>query len=97
MARGTVSKTKVTNEILKMFKGSFESNKKIYIPMVENGENLQIAISLTCPKGLVDSSTTTMNFGNGHNFDDDDVVPAKTEITEDEIKNIENLMEKLGL
>ena len=52
-ARGTESKTKITEKILNTFEGSFLNDKEIRIPMNENGEldsesdRADITLSLT--------------------------------------------------
>ena len=53
-ARGSESKNIITAKLLETFAGSFIYDKNIIIPMVENGENLQIKIALTCAKTNVE-------------------------------------------
>lgn len=55
MAKGAVAKTEVFNKILKLFNGAFAYNggKELRIPMVENGEEVQIKVTLTCAKDNV--------------------------------------------
>lgn len=59
MARGTESKNIITAKLLETFAGSFIYDKNIIIPMVENGENLQIKIALTCIKTNVSAEDST--------------------------------------
>jgi hypothetical protein len=77
-----------------------EQDKKYYFNSKENGEVVQIAVSLTCPK------TPVMFNGHGGdlNFDDDDsptpaapagVSPVK--MTDDEQATLERLMKELDL
>ena len=98
MARGNDAKNEVIKKIQSAFGEDFigEVDKKIYVWSKENGERMQIAISLTCPKnpiGLVPIGD--------HNFDDDAVQTYATtsfepaEITQEERDNILSLMEKL--
>lgn len=100
MARGADAKNEVIKKLQSAFGADYigEVDKKIYVWSKENGEKMQIAISLTCPKvplELVPSGD--------HNFEDDTpavYAPATfepAEITEEERDNILNLMEKLGL
>ena len=42
MARGAESKAKVTQTILETFEGSFEYGKELRIPIMENGERVEI-------------------------------------------------------
>lgn len=75
-----------------------EQDKKYYFNSKENGEVVQIAISMTCPK-------TPVSF-NGHggdlNFDEDDEshVPTSAspvEMSEDEQATLARLMKELDL
>ena len=52
MARGAQAKNKVEQIISSAFKDNFLGiyDKKLYVQAEENGEMVQIAISLTCPK-----------------------------------------------
>ena len=54
-ARGSESKNIITAKLLETFAGSFIYDKNVIIPMVENGESLQIKIALTCAKTNVES------------------------------------------
>ena len=66
----------------------------------ENGQYIQIAISLTCPKTPVENFGS-MDFGNNElNFEDGATIqPVKkaTEISPEEEENLRALIEKLGL
>lgn len=103
--KGALAKEAVTKKIAEAFGSDYigESDKKLYVWGDENGEKIQIAISMTCPKVLFsgDSDQTGFNSSasNGEmNFDTiTDDIPKKVEISVDEKKNIENLMAKLGL
>ena len=104
MAKGTIGKQNVINKIKQAFGADFigEYDKKIYVWTIENGERIQIALSLTCPKvpvAISDNSTT-----GDFNFEDDapNVVVAAgafqpAEITTEERERINDLMRKLGL
>ena len=104
MAKGTIGKQNVINKIKQAFGADFigEYDKKIYVWTQENGERIQIALSLTCPKvqlALADAPAT-----GDINFEDDapsTVVAAgafqPAEITEDERERVNDLMKKLGL
>ena len=54
-ARGSESKNIIIAKLLETFAGSFIYDKNVIIPMVENGESLQIKIALTCAKTNVKS------------------------------------------
>ena len=94
MARGSEAKEKITKQILETFEGSFPYDKEIRIPVEENGEIVQIKVTLTCAK---------VNVSNGG----DQVVPAEiaspvaaetdsAEITEEEKKDVKTMLESFG-
>ena len=99
-ARGSESKNIITAKLLETFAGSFIYDKNVIIPMVENGESLQIKIALTCAKTNVESGMDT-------------AVPGATaaatptpkvmdthgvaEVTEEEKQNVLKAMAALGL
>ena len=104
MAKGTIGKQKVINKIKQNFGADFigEYDKKIYVWTTENGERIQIALSLTCPKVpvAISDNPTTGDF----NFEDDapNVVVAAgayqpAEITKEERERVNDLMKRLGL
>ena len=95
MARGAESKQIVINKILETFKDSFIYNngKEIRIPMEENGERVEIKLTLACAK---------TNVGGG----EADSVEPQSAFTEpkttaaptpEEKENIAKLMDRLGL
>lgn len=53
-ARGAEAKEKIINQILANFAGSFRYDKEIRIPVMENGELIQIKVTLTAAKTNVD-------------------------------------------
>jgi hypothetical protein len=64
MAKGTATKEKITEILLKLFKGSFVNGKEIRIPAVEDGMELQIKVTLTAAKDLVDSNAEPTDLDN---------------------------------
>ena len=104
MAKGTIGKQNVINKMKQAFGAAFigEYDKKIYVWTTENGERIQIALSLTCPKVpvAISDNPTTGDF----NFEDDapNVVVAAgayqpAEITKEERERVNDLMKRLGL
>ena len=101
-ARGSESKNIIIAKLLETFAGSFIYDKNVIIPMVENGESLQIKIALTCAKTNVESGMDT-------------AIPGATaaaaatatpkvmdthgvaEVTEEEKQNVLKAMAALGL
>ena len=104
MAKGAIAKQAVINKIQTAFGAHWivEYDKKYYVWAQENGERVQIAISLTCPKTPVEVSSAPIT--GDFNFEDDtpNVVVAAggfkpAEITDDERDKIRDLMRSLGL
>lgn len=103
MARGTQAKSKVEQIISTAFKDNFLGvyDKKLYVQAEENGEMVQIAISLTCPKTPVVVSDKPLNFDDTLNFEDGaTVIPhpqIQSEISDEERQTVKELMKRLGL
>ena len=107
MARGNEAKEKLMNKIIQMPNVSFIGcyDKKYYFFEEENGEQVQIAISLTCPKNPIQIDSSISLDDGDLDFTDDAPKTSKVavsaalpaEITEEEKKNIADLMAKLGL
>jgi hypothetical protein len=78
-----------------------ELDKKYYFWSVENGERVQIAVSMTCPKTPIEFQ----GHGGDLNFDDEDSgggggsAPAASPVamSEDEAATLERLMKELDL
>lgn len=101
MARGSESKDKITKEILEHFKGAFLYDKEIRIPIEENGEIVQIKVGLTCAKDNVEvgqenvlpgAAAAPAQFTLQERPNYKEIVP-----TEEEKKNVNNLLQALGL
>lgn len=106
MARGNEAKDKLMNMFIEAagdkFLGVFD--KKYYFISNENGEQIQVAVSMTCPKSPVEFAAVAEP-DEDWDFTDDKpktassaiINAAPAEITEQEVKNIEELMARLGL
>ena len=101
-ARGSESKNIIIAKLLETFAGSFIYDKNIIIPMVENGESLQIKIALTCAKTNVESgmdtaipgaTTATTVTPTPKAIDNHGIA----EVTEEEKQNVLKAMAALGL
>ena len=103
MARGAEAKKLVVNKIKEIFGDDYvgEFSSKHYVWSKENGEKLQIAISLTCPKNPVGEIDMGSAFGDGMDFEATPIVAETTfvpaEITPEEEENLANMMARLGL
>lgn len=100
MAKGQILKDQIEKKILEVFPDAFVQDKKIYINGKENGESVQVALSMTCPKTPV-GAPVKMDFETDWEFDGPAATPAppqkQTEITQSERENILELMRKLNL
>ena len=101
--KGTESKKLITQTILDTFKGSFLYNdgKEIRIPIEENGEEVQIKVTLTAAKvnvSLGDDSAIPGNYS--QNIADNAIstsnIVEKTAPTAEEKKNVADLLKSLG-
>lgn len=107
MAKGAIAKQTVINKIAAAFGDDYigEYDKKQYVWANENGERVQIAIALTCPKTPIEIASNVSDAGGDWDFTDDapKAAPiavssaAPAEITEAEKQNIADLMARLGL
>ena len=90
--RGTASKEKLIQTIIDATGADFLGivDKKLYIRAFENGEELQLAVSITCPKNLID-------FGDTSSAKAAETPPETPEISKEEEETIEQLLAKLNL
>lgn len=92
--RGAESKAKVTKKILYMFDDSFVFNKEIRIPMVENGEELQIKVTLTAAKNSVPNPNKTAETA-ATNQGEEQPQPQLEQPSPQELANLEKLLSEL--
>lgn len=97
MAKGAIAKENAIKKIAEAFGADYlgEVDKKYYVQAEENGEMVQVALSLTCPKTPIASGGYAAASGPS-----DTLVEAprtSIEISDDEKKNIADLMARLGL
>ena len=96
-ARGSIVKEQVAQKILETFPGAFAYEKEIRIPMTENGELIQIKVTLTAAKTNVESTCDEVAVTVASTPVEAKPVVAKTEPSADEKKAVADLMAKLGL
>ena len=99
-AKGSVSKEIITQKILETFDGAFKYDKEIRIPIMEDGVEVQIKVTLTCAKTNVESgmdnaipgaeiaTTATPKAIDNHGV---------AEVREEEKQNVLKAMKALGL
>lgn len=112
MARGNLAKDYVTKKIIETFGPNecFLYDKKLYITTKEDGAPIQVCLSLTCPKTLVEPSGSTITaeppksaFSGGIDFESMGLEPSEptvfkpAEITDKERETVRDLMARLGL
>lgn len=103
-ARGQIAKDIITKKLKETFGADYLGiyDKKVYLQAKENGEMVQIAITMTCPK--VPVSAVPQTTGGVLDFDkmleNKQVAPttfSPAEITQEETDTIEALLKKLNL
>lgn len=108
MAKGTEAKKFLMQKIITALSDCYvgEVDKKFYFNSMENGECVQVCLSMTCPKTPIEgnrsSGSITMNSTPTGNFDwsGDTVAPAPAapiEISSEEDAQVTELMRKLGI
>lgn len=99
-AKGSIAKEQIAKKMAETFGADWigERDKKYYLWANENGERIQIAISMTCPKTPVGEAGASAD-SNVLNFEDGATAGGETQvkITVDEKKNVADLMARLGL
>lgn len=93
--RGSWSKGIVKEKILETFKDSFENGSEIRIPLYENGDRIEIKVTLTAAKTNVGGDAA-----NEATQGTEAAVSAPTEVlppSEEEKAQVNNLLAKLGL
>lgn len=98
-AKGQESKNIIIKKLLETFEGSFQYEKEIRIPMMENGELVQIKVSLTAAKSNVEQGSENAIPAAPANFSNEiGTNPSiKIETTEEEKANVKALLTALNL
>ena len=107
MAKNDVAKSLVIDKIKQAFGEDFLGivDKKVYVLSKEDGQKVQVAITLTCPKTPVEFAGTTPTSNLEFGFGDLDFTSesastppsAQAEVSDEEQKNIADLLARLGL
>lgn len=98
--KGSILKKEITDKILATFEGSFLYNdgKEIRIPGLEEGQELQVKVALTCAKTNVSPDGETALPGEDMPIAmTASIAPSTVETTQEEKDNIKKMMEVLGL
>lgn len=96
--KGSIFKKEITDKILSTFEGSFLYNegKEIRIPGLEDGQEIQIKVALTCAKTNVEPNGDTILPGE-LKTEDSDISLTHIEPTAEEKENVRKMMAALGL
>ena len=109
MARGAIAKKQVIDKLLSTFEGSFLYNdgKEVRIPIMEEGELIQIKVALTAAKENVEQGSEnalpgehTASVANDNAINFSETTPKETKIIEptaEERENVKDLLAALGL
>lgn len=101
IAKGQIAKDYVAKKLAEVFGEHYlgEVDKKYYVEAPENGEMVQIAIAMTCPKNPVAVSGTPIMRSGGIDFEAEPILtaPKTTEVSEEERQTVADMMRRLGL
>lgn len=89
-ARGTEVKEKLTQVLTKLFPESFMDGKTLRIPMKENGEIVEIKVTLTAAKDVLGSA-------NEGAFALNSFAPVCDMPTDEEIEEVKKYLSSMGL
>lgn len=98
--KGTAAKAEITSKILAAFPGSFQYDKEIRVPVLENGEEVQIKVVLTAAKVNVTNGADTALPGDFPAPVNAPITPESTAPiapSEDEKARVAQMLKSLGL
>lgn len=92
MAKGQESKEKIKQVLQEIFPAMFSPDgKELRIPVIENGETVEIKVALTCAKENLGGEGAVVAAKS------DPTTVEQLTVTEEEKEQIKQLMERLGL
>lgn len=97
MAKGAIAKKEIMQKIIEMFPGSFlyNNDKEVRINSTEEGNPVQIKITLTCAKTPVENENGIFEINNSNVIEFKDDTPKPQDIvepTEEEKANLKTLL-----
>lgn len=94
--KGTESKQNIFSKLIEIYPGSFweDENKILRIPLDENGERVEIKVTLTAAKANLGNGMATSAFSEKPSME---TAPINIEMTEEEKDNVSKLLNSLGL
>ena len=99
MAKGAIAKQEIMNKIMEVFPNAFlcAGGKELRIPMLEDSQEVQIKVVLTCAKENVEHDGSVAKTA-GASANESSIDFAKShEPSEQEKKNVSVLLDALGL
>ena len=79
-----------------VFEGAFVNDKEIRIPFVENGEQIEIKVALTCAKEIIGGGTAPVSVNIAPSAFPTPAAPAvKIEATDEEKQRLKELVAKM--
>ena len=104
MAKGTESKNIIFNKLKEIYSNSFweDEGKILRIPLTENGETIEIKVTLTAAKNNLGTAGPASAFSESGSEEVAGYMPSPTssatvEMTQEEKDNVANLLASLGL
>ena len=95
MAKGSESKDAIYKKLFEVLPNAFMEDAKIMrIPMKENGETIEIKVTLTAAKNILGGESMTEVAENKESIK---VESDLTEPSEEEKQNVISLLERLGM
>ena len=103
--KGAASKEIIFKKILETFEGSFmyNSGKEVRVPMIEDGSELQIKVTLTAakdnvyPEEDIERAAVVQETDGISSFPEPKAPVKPVEVTDEEKANVQTLLESLGL
>lgn len=98
-ARGSIAKETITKKILETFPNSFIYDKLIRIPIEENGETVEVKVTLTAAKDVVGDNVAIVDFSDNAPAATPPVEQKKVDVTytKEEEQNLAELLKALNL
>lgn len=99
MGKGSIAKQKVAEKIAEVFGSDYVGmlDNKYYVWSMENGERIQVAISMTCPKNPIGKISDSAFDGDSNKDTLTQTRWEPAEITDEEQANLAAMLERLGL
>lgn len=98
MAKGSIAKNEIFNTMLATFKGSFmPDDKTLRIPYTENGEAIEIKVTLTAAKDILGRGAAAPDLDFSQSIPTATHEPAAAAPTKEEKENVAKLVKALNL